>query len=203
MTKSELKVEFLKQFDTYIKRPGADSLRKWLLSTDFFEAPASSRFHCSFEGGLCLHSLNVFKELIRLLRAYPEVLGTPENPKVSSESIAIVSLLHDLCKIENYVISTRNVKNDETGKWEKKPWYEFKEKTPIGGHGSKSVYLIMRHMSLSDEEAAAITCHMGAFELSDHYGNLGGAYSKYPLAWLLHVADESASYIREAGVTEP
>lgn len=201
MTKTELQVEFLKQYDTYIKRPGAESFREWLLSTDFFSAPASTRFHGNFDGGLCWHSLNVFHELIRLLKAYPEITAPNGKQAISGETIAIISLLHDVCKANCYNPTTRNVKNDETGKWEKKPWYDFDEKNPIGGHGAKSVYLITKHMYLTDPEASAIMCHMGSFEFNDKYGNVSGAYSTYPIAWLLHVADESASYIREVGVT--
>jgi hypothetical protein len=194
MTKTELQVEFLKQYDSYIKRMGSLSFREWLLSTDFFTAPASTRFHGNFDGGLCLHSLNVFRELIRLFKAYPEI---SQKYNISAETLAIISLLHDVCKANCYVPSFRNVKNDETGKWEKKPWYEFDEKTPIGGHGAKSVYLISQHMKLSEQEAAAIMCHMGSYEFSEMYGNVSKAYKTYPIAWLLHVADESASYIIE------
>lgn len=195
MTKTELKVEFIKQYKKYITRDGADEFLSYLESSDFFDAPASSRFHCSFEGGLCLHSLNVFMEMIRLLKVYPEISTRKDGTRVSGETVAIISLLHDVCKIENYVVSMRNVKED--GKWIQKPYYEFKENLSVGGHGAKSVYLITKYMKLTDEEAAAIMCHMGTYEFNEKYGNVSNAYNQFPLAWLLHVADESASYIKE------
>lgn len=185
---SEVKDKFIEEYRKYIKREGAEEFLAWLESTDFFTAPASTRFHGDFEQGLCIHSINVFIEVIRLLKAYPEI-------KVSGETAALCSLLHDVCKVGCYKVSTRNVK--ENGVWVQKPYYEWKEDFNYGGHGSKSVYLIQKYMKLTDEEAVAINCHMGIYDrLHTDYG-LSEAYKSYPFAWLLHVADESASYIRE------
>lgn len=179
---------FKQIFTEYIKRPGASELMHWLDGTDFFTAPASTRFHGDHEGGLCEHSVNVWTELCRIAHAYPEI-------KVSAETAAIVSLLHDLCKIGCYKIELRNKK--EGGIWRSVPTYVFSEDFCYGGHGSKSVYLAQRFMSLTDEEAVAINCHMGFADRSPGDYSLGAAYEKYPIAWLLHVADESASYIIE------
>ena len=185
---SNISDKFKEEYRKYIKRDGAEEFLSYLESTDFFSAPASTRFHGAFEEGLCLHSLNVFMELIRLLKAYPEI-------KVSGETAAICALLHDVCKIGCYKISMRNVK--ENGQWVQKPYYEWDEDFCYGGHGSKSVYLIQKYMKLTDEEAVAINCHMGIYDrLHNDYG-LAEAYKSYSFAWLLHVADESASYIRE------
>lgn len=74
----------------------------------------------------------------------------------------------------------------------KKPYYTFKEDFPYGGHGSKSVF-----MTLSDEEAVAINCHIGLFDQGANVAAIGSAYERYPLAWLLHVADEAATYLVE------
>ena len=179
---------FSKLYTQYITRPGSDKLYAWLETTDFFDAPASTRFHNNHSGGLCEHSVNVWQELVRLLKAYPEV-------KVSAETAAIVSLLHDLCKIGCYKVELRNKK--ENGVWRSVPTYVFDEDFCYGGHGSKSVYLIQRFMSLTDEEAVSVNCHMGFSDRSPGDFSLGKAYEHYPLAWLLHVADESATYIRE------
>ena len=180
------KDEFINLYSNYIKRTGADALLAWLEETDFFKAPASTRFHGNYEGGLCEHSVNVWVELVRLLKAYPEI-------KVTAESAAIVSLLHDLCKIGCYKQELRNTKIN--GVWVQRPVYVFEEDFCYGGHGSKSVYLIQKHMALSEEEAVAVNCHMGAWDRSPGEYSLSNAYEKFPLAWLLHVADESATYI--------
>lgn len=180
---------FTELFTTHIKRPGADKLFAWLESTDFFTAPASTKFHGSYEGGLCEHSVNVWEELVRLSRVYPEV-------KTTAESAAIVSLLHDLCKIGCYKTELRNKK--ENGIWRSVPTYVFDEDFHYGGHGSKSVFLIQQHMVLTAQEAVAINCHMGPWDRSPGDYSLGPAYEQYPLALLLHWADESATYIREA-----
>ena len=182
------KENFLVIYDTYIKRPGADSLRDWLDTTDFYTAPASTKYHGDHEGGLCEHSVHVWEELLRLSKVYPEI-------RSSAETAAIISLLHDLCKIGCYKTELRNQKVN--GVWVQRPVYVFDEDFCYGGHGSKSVYLIQRHMALTETEAVAINCHMGFSDRGPGDYSLGNAYERYPLAWLLHVADESAAYIRE------
>lgn len=170
-----------------IHREGIDELLNWLESTDFYTCPASSKYHLSCEGGLLQHSLNVYDELIRLLEAYPEI-------EASSETIAIITLFHDLCKIGLYKPEARNRKNDK-GQWEQYTTYSRNEELHYGGHGSKSVYLIQKFLNLTDEEAVAINCHMSCW---DGNTTVGEAYAQFPLAWLLHVADESATYIIES-----
>ena len=182
------KDDFVNLFTKYIERPGATELLNWLESTDFFSAPASTRFHGNYEGGLCEHSVNVWEELVRLLKAYPEV-------RVTAESAAIVSLLHDLCKIGCYKTELRNQKVN--GVWVQRPVYVFQEDYCFGGHGAKSVYLVQKYMDLTDAEAAAINCHMGFSDRPTGDYSLGNAFEQHPLAFLLHTADASATYIRE------
>lgn len=182
------KEEFIDIYTRYIDRPGAKALLEWITGSDFFTAPASTRFHGDYEGGLVEHSIHVWEELVRLLKAYPEI-------KVSAESAAIVSLLHDLCKIGCYKVELRNTKVNNV--WVKKPVYVFDEDFSYGGHGSKSVFLIQKHMNLNEQEAVAINSHMGFSDRNPGDFSIGGAYEQYPLAWLLHVADESATFIRE------
>lgn len=169
-----------------IARPGIDDLMAWLERSDFYVAPASSRFHGSHPGGLLEHSLNVYDELKRLLQAYPEV-------KVSDETAIICSLFHDLCKVNMYKTEKRNRKN-EAGQWESYDAYTIAEKFHFGGHGSKSVFIVQQFIKLTPEEAVAINCHMGLGDGSDHVSD---AYEQYPLAWLLHTADEAATFIIE------
>ena len=169
-----------------VKREGVDDLVKYLETSDFFYAPASTKFHGSYAGGLLEHSLNVYDELTRLLAAYPEV-------QVSGETVIIISLFHDLCKVNMYGTEKRNRK-DANGKWESYTAYISDEKLHYGGHGSKSVFILQNYMKLTAEEAVAINCHMSCWDGNTY---VGAAYEQYPLAWLLHVADESATYLKE------
>jgi hypothetical protein len=185
------KDEFIRIFTDNIHREGADALLRWLESTDFFTAPASTKYHSCHEGGLCEHSLNVYKRLSRVFFGENSIEHGKEAAE--KETVAICGLLHDVCKANFYKASTRNVKNDETGKWEKKPYYAVDEKFPFG-HGEKSVFLIERFMKLTPEEAVAIRFHMGEF---DTLRCTSDAYSKFPLAVMLHVADLEATYLDE------
>lgn len=183
------KDEFIQIFNSNIHREGAPDLLKWLESTDFFTAPASTKYHSCHEGGLCEHSLNVYHRLVKNYAT--EFNAAPKEDE--RNTIAICGLLHDVCKANFYKASTRNVKNEETGKWEKKPYYAIDEKFPFG-HGEKSVFLIERFMKLTPEEAVAIRYHMGEFEKER---STSDAYSKYPLAVMLHVSDLEATYLDE------
>lgn len=145
--------EFIALYTANIARDGAQKLLAWLDTTDFYTAPASTKFHCACTSGLVMHSVNVYKVLRE--RYFTE--GDSE------ESYAICALLHDVCKSQYYKTSTRNVKNEETGQWEKKPFYMVEDAFPFG-HGEKSVYLIERFMRLKPAEAMAIRWHMGGFE---------------------------------------
>ncbi len=191
MTKAE---EFIKIYKENIQREGADKLLEYLMSTqsDFFIAPASTRFHGSYEGGLLEHSINVY----HCLKDYLERERVKEIYGISytDESIAIVSLLHDLCKVNCYVKGTRNVK-DKAGVWQQVPTYEYSDDMPYG-HGEKSVYIISGFMKLTREEAFAIRYHMG-FSGTEPQSNVGSAFEKYPLAFALSTADMEATYFLE------
>ncbi len=186
--------EFIDIFRTYIHREGSEELLDYLMNkSDFFSAPASARFHGSYVGGLCDHSVNVF----RCLEAY---LDRPRARDVygldyDMESVAIVALLHDLCKVGSYKAGTRNVKNETTGQWEKVPTFFYEDKLPYG-HGEKSVYIISGFMRLSREEAMAIRWHMG-FSGTEDARTVGQALSQYPLAFALATADMEATYFLE------
>lgn len=190
MDTAKVKTEFMQAARKYIKREGIEDLLSWLEATDFFEAPASTRFHGAEPGGLAAHSINVAYRLRELNDCYGTEAG------LDNESMAIVALFHDLCKVNYYKQTTRNVKNEATGQWEKVPYYTKSEDFHYGGHGSKSVFLVMSFMKLTPEEAAAINCHMGPWDRQD-YGNPGDVFEDSMLAWLLHVADEAATYINK------
>ena len=169
----------------HIKRDGIDALMGWLETTDFYSAPASTRFHESYDGGLCEHSLNVYYHLVHLNRAYGYVCD--------DEAIAIVALFHDLCKISCYDKGFRNVK-DDTGTWNKVPTFLWNEQNKFGFHGPKSMYIVMSFMKLDFNEASAISCHMGIENGSS--GSIMDAFRGNILAFLLHMAD-MASTINE------
>lgn len=181
----DVRDEFKRIIDERVTRPGIENLMDWIERTDFFTAPASTRYHGAFEGGLVLHSLNVYSQLKNLCKFY--------GCESSQESIAIVSLFHDICKIGCYKIQMR-WRKDENQKWEQYPCYTFNEDFSFGGHGAKSVYLLQHYIMLTPEEASAINSHMGQWDATT-YSNPTAVYEKNLLAWLLHVADEAASYV--------
>lgn len=188
---SNRKERFISIYKEKIHREGADKLLEYLEKSDFFTAPASTRYHGAYFGGLLEHSLNVYDCLCDYL-ARPRVkeqygLEFPE------ESVAIVALLHDLCKVDFYVESTRNVKED--GVWKTVPYYTIDDKLPYG-HGEKSVYIASGYMRLTREEAFAIRYHMG-FSGEENVNTVGSAFAKFPLAVALFTADMEASYFVE------
>lgn len=188
------KEQFLKIYTENIKREGADKLLDFLENkSDFFTAPASTRFHGAYEGGLLRHSLNVYECLVSYLAR--ERVKEQYKLNVSDETAAVVALLHDVCKVNFYTVSMRNQKNDATGQWEKVPYYTINDQLPYG-HGEKSVYMVSAYIKLSREEAMAIRWHMGFSGIEDK-NTIGAALEKYPLAFALSVADMEASYFLE------
>lgn len=190
-----MKNRFCSIFQGNISRTGADKLLEWIESTDFFEAPASTRYHLSRPGGLLEHSIHVYERLKTLCDLEAETTISFAEP--SLETIAICGLLHDICKANYYGIEMRNRKNDQ-GKWEQYPFYVVNDQLPYG-HGEKSVYIISGFMKLSREEAMAIRWHMGSFDeaAKGGSGTLSMAFSQFPLALLLHLADMQATYLDE------
>ena len=167
-------INLLKQID----REGMDKLIEFLERTDFFEAPASTRFHGCFKGGLLEHSMKVY-----------EILKTKTE---DSDSVKIIALLHDVCKANFYKVDYRNAKNEQ-GVWEKVPYYTVDDTIPYG-HGEKSVMMISEFIKLTPEERYAIRWHMGFTEPKELYGTIGIAYKKYQIALLVHEADLEATY---------
>jgi hypothetical protein len=184
--------EFLRLIQEHCQgRAGIDKLLDYLTNnSDFFTAPASTRFHGSYVGGLCEHSLNVYHAL---KRNYISLCDTYDL-QYSEETLVLVSLLHDVCKIGCYHQGTRNVK-DENGVWQKVPVFTYDDPLPYG-HGEKSVYVISGFIRLSREEAFAIRYHMG-FSDTENKTNVGKTFEQYPLAFLLSVADMEATYLIE------
>ena len=188
------KQKFIELYKKHIKREGAIQLLEWIEGTDFFTAPASSVFHLSEDGGLCMHSINVFNRLNKILKdEYGDNYAEMFN---GMETIAIVSLLHDLCKADYYVKELRNTKDDK-GNWIQVPYFKIDERFHFG-HGAKSVYIIQNFMQLDLDEASAIRYHMGGFEIPGAVEpDVSAVYNDYPLSLYIHLADMEATYIDE------
>lgn len=194
-----MKEKFLEIYRKYINRPGSQDLLAYLEKSDFFEAPASNRFHLACPGGLVEHSIHVYERLRYLYATQISETITPEM----EETIAICGLLHDLCKIDFYVPIKKSRKTGRTlpnGKpeWEDYMGYEIEDSLPYG-HGEKSVYIISGFMRLSREEAMAIRWHMGFTDNNFKAGgyDVGNAFQMFPLAVLTHMADLLAAYFDE------
>lgn len=185
------KERFLEIYNEKITREGADKLLDFLLNgSDFFTAPASTRYHGAHEGGLVEHSLNVYDCLVDMMERLKERYGI-EYP---AESIAIAGLLHDICKVNFYKTSYRNVK-DETGRWQSVPYYTIEDTLPYG-HGEKSAYIVSAYIRLTRDEAFAIRYHMG-FSGTEDPGNVGRALEMFPLAYATCCADMEAAFLLE------
>lgn len=169
-----------------VHRDGIENLISFIEKTDFFVAPASTRFHGDHEGGLVEHSLKVY-EILKY-----KVENCIEKIEIEEESIILIALLHDLCKANFYKVDYRNAKN-ALGVWEKVPYYTVDDTIPYG-HGEKSVMMITEYMKLTSEEKYAIRWHMGFTEPKEQYTTIGLAYQKYPIALLVHEADLEATY---------
>ena len=184
--------KFIEIYNACIQREGADKLLDYLCEkTDFFSAPASTRFHGAYEGGLLEHSLNVYECLCDQVKnsRFCKKYGF----EFSEESLAIAALLHDICKTNFYKTEMRNVKKN--GVWESVPYYTIEDNLPYG-HGEKSVYIISGFMKLTRDEAFAIRYHMG-FSGGDDERNVGKAFEMFPLAVALSFADMEATFFME------
>ena len=193
MEKEQAKQQFLNIAKQNIKREGLDKLLDFIQKTDFFDAPASSKFHSAFEGGLCLHSINVYNRFVANLK---KEYGDDWQNKISLESATIIALFHDICKTDYYKQEMRNVK--EEGVWVQKPFYKVEDSLPYG-HGEKSVYIINGFLRLTREEAMAINWHMGGFDnrVRGGFYGLDQVYYTHPVALIFHLSDLEATYLDE------
>ena len=165
-------------------REGIENLLAFLEKTDFYAAPASTKYHGAYKGGLLEHSMKVYEILKEKIKN--------EKLDVKEDTIIISALLHDICKLNFYKVDYRNAKY-EKGEWEKVPYYTIDDTIPYG-HGEKSVMMISEYIKLTNEEKYAIRWHMGFTEPKELYGTIGQAYKKYPLALLLFEADLESTY---------
>ena len=181
-----MKEEFIKLLKS-TNREGMNEVINFLEKSDFFKAPASTRFHGNYEGGLLEHSMKVYELFLEKVKNSAIEINTPES------SLIIMGLLHDICKANYYKVDFRNAKNQVTGEWEKVPYYTVDDTIPYG-HGEKSVMMLTEYIKLTNEEKYAIRWHMGFTEPKENYQFLSSAFKKYPIALLLHEADLEATY---------
>lgn len=179
--------EIFKKLLLSTKRPGIENLVQWLDNSDFKVAPASTRYHSNYEGGLLKHSLNVYEECMRQ-RDLIKLFNVPK------ERIIITSLLHDICKVNYYKMEMRNVKKN--GAWVQEPYYTVEDMFPMG-HGEKSIIIAQQYIQLTEVEIAMIRNHMGGF-VDTSYFSSSNLFNKYPESLILHIADMKATYILES-----
>lgn len=209
---AETNIEKFERLLMSVKRDGIENLMKFIRESDFYTAPASTKYHLSENGGLLKHSLHVYECLISKKN---NPVWSERLSDVSDDTMILVALLHDICKTYFYGSELRNqktydedkvkaanprtVKHDMNGDfiWETIPAYIVDDKYPLG-HGSKSVVFILQYIRLSMNEIMAITHHMGAYCDSSQWNTLGQAYTKYPLALALHESDLEATYLLES-----
>ena len=184
-----------------VQRPGIDKLLEYIQKSDFYKAPASTKYHLAVPSGLLQHSLNVLDALRGLLswrsdgvweyRAAGKVVDT-----IPDDSVIMMALLHDICKTHFYGTSTRNVKNDTTGRWEKVPFYTVNDMMPLG-HGPKSAMIIKQYTTLTSQELYAIWHHMGMNGNYENDNAVGKSIEMYPAVLALQTADMMASRFME------
>jgi len=196
-------IEKFEQLLTSVKRDGIDKLLAYIRKSDFYRAPASTRFHSCHDGGLLEHSLNLYECLLSKKQnpIWAEVLR-----EVDDESLILVALLHDLCKSYLYVPEFKNkkvysdtgTKRDEGGRfdWQAVKGYSTDDKIPYG-HGEKSVMMIEEFIKLKPIERYAIRWHMGFTEPKEYWNTLTTAIKKYPVILAVHQADMEATYLLE------
>jgi hypothetical protein len=174
-----------------VNRKGIENVIKYLEESDFFVAPASTRFHGNYQGGLAEHSLNVHEIFKRKNIEYD--LG------LSEDTMAITALLHDICKVDFYTVYDKNVNiagPGEKPKWVKQPAYGVNDTFPVG-HGEKSVIILQRLIALTREELILIRWHMGGYEPKENLNTISAAWNLYKAGVALHTADLESSYILE------
>ena len=184
-----------------VQRPGMDKLLEYIQKSDFYKAPASTKYHLAAPGGLLQHSLNVLDALRGLLswrsdgaweyRAAGKVVDA-----IPDDSVIMMALLHDICKTHFYGTSTRNQKNDNTGKWEKVPFYTVNDMMPLG-HGPKSAMIVKQYTTLTSQEMYAIWHHMGRIGDYENDAAVGKSIEMYPAVLALQTADMMASRFME------
>lgn len=178
-------------------RSGIEELISFLENeTDFFLAPASSKYHNNCKGGLVDHSLQVYNEFGNKILIMSSSEDYDNNHILPTDSIILCGLLHDICKINTYHEGLKWIKNAETFyKWKQQKCWEIKDTLPLP-HGSKSVYYIQKYVDVTKLEALIITYHMAILDTFDRFKYFN-VCSQYPLVMLFQHADHQAALLKE------
>lgn len=179
----------IKKFDELMGDLVSPEFKEWLIENGFFTAPASTKFHSNYEGGLFDHSYEVARTLVHLTVRNNLTWENPNSP-------LIVGMFHDLCKIDNYRHPEAGRTLDGHVIYDPMSW-EYNPNTLFKGHGAKSVMLLSQFYTMTEEEIAAITYHMGAFTEKEEWRDYTGAVNKYTNVLWTHHADMIASHVME------
>ena len=175
----------IKQFQEFLKPiiygSVINDVELHLKELDFFNKPASVKYHGQNTGDLFHHSIDVAQSLVDLTRKLDLKWERASSPY-------IVGLFHDLCKCDNYVLEK------DPNMITKEEW-KYNDKMILNGHGEKSVIMVQKFYKLTDEEIACIRWHMGAFDEKENWKHYSYAVSQYPNVLYTHTADMIASQI--------
>ena len=181
-------------------REGITNVINKLEELGFFKAPASTKFHLNYEGGLLEHSMNVCDMALELREV---MIRKKEGLRdlLPKESVIIAALFHDVCKADIYKPAVKRQKN-EHGVWCDVPGYDVDYSNFPVGHGEKSViWLLQNGLKLTADEIMAIRWHMTAWDLAfqspEMKGNLNAARERCPLMALIQAADGLAANLLE------
>lgn len=158
----------------------------WLRTTDFYTAPASTRYHDSIPGGLLIHSIKVYNQLL-------DVIKLPSFKTIDLAEATLAVLMHDWCKINYYESYEKNVKDEKTGTWSKQTAYRVNQKGMPLGHGATSMFLASRVIPLSIDQALSIRWHMGHYNVADkEESEYQKAVNDCPMVYMLQICDQLA-----------
>lgn len=181
-------LSFMKLPDETPLVPGA--MVDYLVGRGFFIAPASTKYHGAYEGGLYDHSFEVAQLLVQLTKDCGLVWANNRSPY-------IIGMFHDLCKIDQYrhFPITGRIAVGETSVEDVTQW-EYNPDTLLKGHGDKSVMLLSQFYTLTEEEIACIRYHMGAFTDKAEWEDYTRAINLHPNVLWTHHADMLASHMK-------
>lgn len=189
-------------------REGIENLIDWLSNkSDFFTAPSSTIYHCNYPGGLCQHSLNVYKAAKGFFEVYKKLCLPEKNAEgISEDSIILCALLHDLCKTNYYKQTEKWTKDNDTNTWIKYYTYTIDDKFPMG-HGNKSAFIAIQFIKLTGTELLSVVHHMAMSDIGSWISNyqkpaMQKSFESYPLCVLISQADYFASYCMEEQVDQ-
>ena len=195
------KKEFISLIYSIEREFNKDRLIEWLENrSDFFTAPASSKYHGSYEGGLCNHSLNVYyslKNLAQNFLSYEIDQEGNQHFKYSEDSLKIVGLLHDISKANYYEKYFRNVK-DEKGNWVQVPEYKVRDDRFIFGSKEQTAeFMVSNFIPLTVDERISILHSSGGQAYDSTQTNVATIFNACELTTLLHTADLLSTFVLE------